>query len=665
MARFATDTLAVWQCFTVLGLFGLYLKVALLGSEWVAIARFHARDTPDQLTIVQRLGFFAGDIGLNLILVPAIGTIATCLIFRRYRVGAAVTIGALLSFAYFVELRAQTELGQYISGEVVRDGLGWAFTNPSSMGDYVTAASLAKLGGLLAWLTAIAIAARAARRAVGDPVRAARYRRFLAAPAIAITAAAAIAAPIAFASRLDGSPLNTSAVTRAVTALTASDAEAGDDGPRRTPAEAVAAFHRLTRTLPVDAAHPFVGREADADVLVFLMETGPAQALDLATAARTLPGARRLAPHAFLGRAHYTAHPYSSDAVFSLLSGDYPHARRRVLRDEAPASMAGLFASLPASIEHRAVYLPSLYRIELDDRMYAAFGARLLYVADRRPEDPLAAGAAARAEATVEGFERDGARFDARTRRALIARLFADLQALARVKADVAAALAARRRYAVMFFPEIGHSPWPSLDGKGDAFARCGSLMRLQDAWLGEILDVIARAGRVDRTVVVVTADHGLRTRAEYPELPVGYLSDVTFRVPLLVHAPRTLSAPQVLDAPTSHVDLAPTVLALVGATDGAARMAGVPVWQRRASDRIYLLGAAYGGADGFVEDGRYYMRQALSGGVYASDRLAFDAMRPLRPPDPRIPWITEGLAAARELQHALTAPGPLPRPAN
>ena len=41
--------------------------------------------------------------------------------------------------------------------------------------------------------------------------------------------------------------------------------------------------------------------------------------------------------------------------------------------------------------------------------------------------------------------------------------------------------------------------------------------MDLQDAWLDELLDVVAAARRLDRTVVALTADHGLRTRAEFP----------------------------------------------------------------------------------------------------------------------------------------------------
>jgi hypothetical protein len=183
--------------------------------------------------------------------------------------------------------------------------------------------------------------------------------------------------------------------------------------------------------------------------------------------------------------------------------------------------------------------------------------------------------------------------------------------------------------------------------------------MRLQDGWLGQILDVIARAGRLDHTVVVVTADHGLRTRVEYPPLPVGLLSDVTYRVPLLVHAPRTLAAPLHLPAPSSHIDVAPTILALLGRAGAAARMPGLPIWQREADDRLYLLGSTYGGADGFVEGGRYYMRQALSGLLYANDRLAFESAPPLPPADPRASWIADGLTRAEALQEAISARKP------
>jgi hypothetical protein len=352
---------------------------------------------------------------------------------------------------------------------------------------------------------------------------------------------------------------------------------------------------------------------------------------------------------------HYTAHPYSSDALFAVLSGTYPLGRRLLLQDSAGLDVNGLFSGLPPDVGLRGIYLPSLYKIELDDRMYSAFGARTLYVADRHLDDPLRAAAERRADGLLQTLGAD--RMEAPVRDRLRIKLVSDLQALERAKADITTAIASGGRYAVLFFPEIGHGPWPQLrPGDTDVLARGRLLMDIQDGWLDELLDVIAAGHRLDRTVVALTADHGLRTRAEYPPLRVGFLNDVMFRVPLLIYAPHAAAAPTELPHPTSHIDLAPTLLALLGAPDAAARMHGIPVWQRSGRERLYLLASAYGGADGFTEDGRFYMHQVLSGAVYASDHLGFDDRDQARPGDPVIPFVVDGLARAVEGQHALVS---------
>jgi len=285
--------------------------------------------------------------------------------------------------------------------------------------------------------------------------------------------------------------------------------------------------------------------------------------------------------------------------------------------------------------------------------MYGAFGARTLYAADKHPDDPLRAKAEARADATLRDL--GGERLDAAARTRLRGLLVSDLQALERLKVDIARTIAGGGRYAVMFFPEIGHGPWPALQPSDpDVLDRGRALMDLQETWLDELLDVIAAGRRMDRTVVAVTADHGLRTRAEYPPLRVGFLSDVMFRVPLLIYAPRAVTAPTTLPAPTSHIDLAPTLLSLLGSPDAAVRMHGVPVWQRTGRDRLYVLGSAYGGADGFLENGRFYMHQSLSGAVYANDRFGFEDADQVPPGDPLVPFVVDGLGRASDGQHAL-----------
>jgi membrane-anchored protein YejM (alkaline phosphatase superfamily) len=207
-----------------------------------------------------------------------------------------------------------------------------------------------------------------------------------------------------------------------------------------------------------------------------------------------------------------------------------------------------------------------------------------------------------------------------------------------------------------MYFPQIGHASWSALRGEGSVLARGRTLMLLQDAWLKEIVETLKSLGRFERTVIAVTADHGIRTSAEDPALPIGRISDYMFRVPLIIYAPRTLQKTMKISSPTSHIDFAPTLLALLGATDAVARMQGVPLWRRSPPNRIYFLASTYGGADGFVEGGIYYMRQVLSGAVYRSPRFDFSDDRQARPGDPVIPFVTEALARLDALQQTLVS---------
>jgi hypothetical protein len=646
-----SDTLAVLDGWLLTGLLGVYLKIALLNPQWGAVARFFGKHEPNDLGVFDRIGFFGSDLVLNLIVVPVLATALIRVVFGRFRLAAGFACAALVSVVYFVELRAGSEFGQYISRRFVRDALGWFVTNPASAGAYLTAASLLKLAALFVAMAAVVRVAGLARRAAGARYDA--YRGVLALPVALLFAVTVVAAPIAYASRLPDSPLNASAVGRVVAALAAPvDALAAAHGTSLD--SALDATRRLTRTSPFDPSHAFVGREAGGDLLIFMMETGPARALDYALRAAELPGARRLQPRALVASQHYSVHPYSSDAIFSVLSGLYPQGRPQLLRDVGPRPLNGLLSAQPPAVTRRGVYLPSLYQIHLDERMYGAFGATTIYIADHHPDDPLRARAEARADALLARLER-GRRLDTTTRRETRAKLVTDFQAFERLQADMRAAIAAGERYAVMFFPEIGHGPWPQLrDGDTDVLARGRFLMELQDEWLLELTDVIAGAGRLERTVIAVTADHGLRTRVEYPDLPIGRISDAMFRVPLLIYAPQTLRHPVVIPAPTSHIDLAPTLLALLGEPAAVARMQGVPVWQRTPANRLYMLGSAYGGADGFLDAGRFYMRQALSGAVYANDRFVFEGAHQAQPHDPTVGFVTDALEQANQAQLAV-----------
>ena len=496
-SRVPTGTIAALDCFIVAGLLGVYMKWALLGPHWGAIARFLGKDAPGELTPSDRLGPFFNDIWLNLLVIPAAGVLIVGLVFRRYSLGAALVMSGVMSGVYFIELQTQKEVGEYLSGAVVMDLFGWTMSASSGTLDYVTSASLLKLGVLLLALVGCVVAARlcdvAERRR--QPALAAAFRYALTVPAVIVPAAALVSLPVAYGSYLPDSALSVSSIGRAAQmAFDSPEIGSADETP--TTESTLAAFRQLTHT-PImgDSEAPYIGSERDSDVIVFMMETGAARALDLAAAGRTLPGTGKLYPRAFVASQHYTSHLYSSDALYSVFSGRYPQGRRRLLRAAGPGSLAGLMTNAAGTVPVRRVYVPSLYHIELDDRMYEAFGAESVYAADET-DDPVRDVAEGRANELLDRLSKQEGGLDRHVRSRLERRLRADLQALERMKLDIAAAIDARHRYMVMFFPEIGHGPWLPLHDEPTVLERGRALMELQDVWLREILDLVDSRGR-------------------------------------------------------------------------------------------------------------------------------------------------------------------------
>lgn len=615
--RVSTATYAAFCCFLIVGLLAVYLKVGLLKHEWLGIARFLETPGIDRIPpALTRLGFYFNDIVICLILLPLVGTTLVTMVFRRYRVGAAVALSVLASLFLFFELRAQAVLGQYVSRSFLLDSIRFGTANPGVAGQYATPASLIKLAILFVLCLTIWVIARVARcreRANGAHNIPA-FRWLLKLPACAVWACAILIAPLSFAQQLPDSPWNASSLTHVTRALfeSGTGSVAGMDF-----GQAFAALRKLSQVPPTNPTNPLAGKERGANVLLFSMETGPARALDFADSGNSLPGAGPLLTRAFVARRHYTTYPYTSNAIYSIMSGMYPHGRGRLTTAAQTSSVNGLMNAMKADVRIRRVYLPSPGTIQSEGPMLETFGADAVYASDQHPDDPMRIVAQRRTDALIAGLEQNGSTFGKSARKQLRAHLLTDFQALEKMKSDITAAAHAHERFAVAFQPEIGHAPWLALHNEETIIARGRNLMLLQDQWLKELVDLLDELGELDHTVIVFTGDHGIRTRIEDSALPTGKISEYMFRVPLLIYAPRALQGTTYIDAPSSHIDIAPTILTLLGYTPSANRMVGIPVWQRRPEHRLYFWAAAYGGADGFEEAGMYYMRQAMSGHVF------------------------------------------------
>jgi arylsulfatase A-like enzyme/Tfp pilus assembly protein PilF len=86
------------------------------------------------------------------------------------------------------------------------------------------------------------------------------------------------------------------------------------------------------------------------------------------------------------------------------------------------------------------------------------------------------------------------------------------------------------------------------------------------DSVLGTLVEDLARAARLDRTLVVVTADHGEGLGDHHERTHGLFAYDSTIRVPLVFWC-RDCLEPAVPAAPVGLVDVAPTILDLLGLT--------------------------------------------------------------------------------------------------
>jgi len=106
--------------------------------------------------------------------------------------------------------------------------------------------------------------------------------------------------------------------------------------------------------------------------------------------------------------------------------------------------------------------------------------------------------------------------------------------------------------------PEPFASKWSARPYEGEvAFA---------DYCVGQVLEKLRQLGLYDDTLIVITGDHG-EMLGEHGELNHGFfIYEGALRVPLVMRLPRAPAASRPVDVPVSLIDIAPTIVSLVGA---------------------------------------------------------------------------------------------------
>jgi arylsulfatase A-like enzyme/Flp pilus assembly protein TadD len=152
------------------------------------------------------------------------------------------------------------------------------------------------------------------------------------------------------------------------------------------------------------------------------------------------------------------------------------------------------------------------------------------------------------------------------------------------------------------------HEPYRPPPPLRDAFAGrpYDGEIAFADTVVGSVLDRLGQLGLLDTSLIAVVADHGESLGDHGEETHSMFVYDSAIRVPLILWRPGLLPGGRVVASPVRMVDVAPTILDLLGAPPLAARrarslrgtidgrdQAAPPVYAETWVPKLYMNGAA------------------------------------------------------------------------
>jgi hypothetical protein len=575
------------------------------------------------LSFTKHLSFFNGEIFLGLFLIPAV-----LLVLNRNcgRIFAAV-FTPLLSLAYIlllaVQLSSLEEVGRYISLNVIGIAIGWGLHEPGANVGYLSARGI---GEVVLMLVAIGVAAAWGVRRWGSAYDEKTLRAWKTAGEVYVLAIVIVLAGGWQTSEFV-TPYHESTFVRAVVSLwREKPVDTGEftafnmDRLKQlsikqlsslSSSDLIARYRDLVHAPASEADPRYFGKEQGDNVLFFIMETTPDEFLPADDDMSQFPNMRRLREHSFVGTKHYTTLPFTQCALFSVFSSWYPLDTLHAVRGFPPADVPPTFLYQLQSMGYESgAFTPLTGPDNPDEVIYAAVGFKNhVYLDPNAPLPPVSG---------LDGQPSWKAH-----------RIAADMHALHSLETQLDGWIAAHRHFVAAYLPQVGHFPYPDEwpeDSEDDLRNRGRAIIAMQDAWLGELMDFLQQRGQLDHTIILVFGDHGRRNARENPNFRRGTVDETAFHVPLLVYAPRALAKTEQVPWVTSHIDLAPTVLDLLGVKRDTSAEQGSPMWNPALAERTtFLFAQPLSGADGYAERGRFYMWHYYSDMVYANSAATFD----------------------------------------
>jgi hypothetical protein len=336
------------------------------------------------------------------------------------------------------------------------------------------------------------------------------------------------------------------------------------------------------------------------------------------------PNLAGLIPHSLVGSQHYSSDVESIRSQFSVFSSIYELPGR---------GWSQYFVKrLEGSVNARP--LDSLPRLLAD----AGYATRYYFPASLWPE-----------QYEDEQLQRLGFQSIRLATSAILdwgdskARLAAEKSMYQMAVGDIQQFHSAGKPFMAAIVASIGHFPLPDIrppeviahDPHPDRGVLLGGVADFQDQMLGTLIQALRDLKILDNTILVITGDHGPRTRFDDPDLNLPFVGESNFHVPLLIHYPHAFEKPVVMQRITSHVDLVPTVLDLMGINRAELLQQGLSMFDDAIDRRItFFLGEHLLSTTALHYQRKFFMFDRRTRGVYRGDHFTFSAANAVPNPE-------------------------------
>ena len=553
------------------------------------------------------------------IILPILTVLICCVIKPRISALVLTPMAMILLAVSFINLLTVANTGNLISFEFMYSSVEWGMDNPNTITDYVSASSFTKFLVLFFAIIIIVSLSLYSRGLILKLFRFSALAYFVATVLIFMV----IAIGASQASIDDFNPKKSFLVAQFEGLINKEIVLAEVDPFADQTDEAFEEFLVRTKSKPLQNQNRLVGSdEKSNNVIFFIFESGPLAAFSKARDEYPFEHLEQLKKRSFYSENHYSTYPYTSDGMFSILTSLYPdRIRRPVASGKYSFGNRGLLNTLSEQQYFTGVYSIAELSSENDKEMFEVLGGQKQYfsVYEKNAESLLHKSSALLNDIDYSKFKEDVQGLFKRTYEL-------DLIALETMMIDIDNSIDQGQRFATVFLPQLGHGQWMDVVSEGDFLDDGAALYAMQDKWIGYIIDRLEKRGVLDDTIIVMTSDHGLRTKTEYPAMPSAFIDDYTFKVPLVIYAPKVLDETYNIESVTSHVDVMPTIFSLLDVNWDDRCMVGSLIWDDNLEDRtVYFNGKAYFGNTGYVEEGKFVSYNYVQEQFFQNDDLNFD----------------------------------------